>query len=369
MTAFSSDSLSRLSTLFYEAAHDESLWEQACESLRAALDCQAASLLIKQDGRFDRIHGDCDQYYSDLYWNDLMRYDPLQAGPACDPQCSVYTDQSVLDKPDFLKSVMYNEWFAPQGMQGVLLLKVFDRHGANTILTLNRGTGQPDFDAHDIAIMRTLEPVLRHAVNTRQHLATLRLEACSAAFEQMHIGHLIVNRQRQVLHMNTTADHLLSMASMPIFIAQQRLAAVDRRNANTLDGLISKACADPSHAQDPVGELLLHADGGPSLVLSVYPLTDAMGYGVNARHTASIVMRTISADGLPRTKARLQNLFDLSAKEAELAIMLMNGHSLQEAAEQRKVSITTVRSQLAGLFRKTGTSRQGQLIALLTRVG
>jgi len=59
---------------------------------------------------------------------------------------------------------------------------------------------------------------------------------------------------------------------------------------------------------------------------------------------------------------------DLSAKEAELAMLLLTGCSLQEAAERRAVRITTLRSQLASLFRKTGTARQGQLVALLARL-
>ncbi|MGB3276823.1 MAG: hypothetical protein WBA82_11595 [Castellaniella sp.] len=41
--------------------------------------------------------------------------------------------------------------------------------------------------------------------------------------------------------------------------------------------------------------------------------------------------------------------------------------SLHEAALERHVGLATVRSQLASLLRKTGTTRQGQLIALLAR--
>ncbi|OWT61901.1 helix-turn-helix transcriptional regulator [Candidimonas nitroreducens] len=368
MSTLSSDSLAGLSALIYEAAHDTGQWARACESIRQAFDCKAASLLIKQDGRFDRIHGDCDQYYSDLYWNDLMRFDPLQAGPAQNPRCSVYTDQSVLDKPDFLRSVIYNEWFAPQDMQGVLLLKVFDQQGVNTIFTLNRGTGQTDFNGHDIDTMASLQPVLQHAVRIRQHLARLRLDAHSSAFDQMHIAHLIVNRQRHVLHMNATADRLFSTAAMPVLVVQKRLDVRDSRDGNVLDDLISRACAAPGQARLPTGELVLHTERGPALVLSVYPLMDAMEYGLNAQYAASIVIRTMGIDGACDAQARLQNLFDLSAKEAELAMLLLTGCSLQEAAEQRAVRITTLRSQLASLFRKTGTARQGQLVALLARL-
>ena len=369
MAALSADTLSRLSTLLYEAACDDGQWARACEHVRQAFNCQAASLLVKQDEQFRRLHGDCDQYYSDLYWNELMHYDPLQAGPADDPRCSLYTDQAVLDKPDFLRSIMYNEWFVPQEMQGVMLLKVFDQHGANTIFTLNRGIGQADFDEHDIQAMRALEPVFRHAAGIRRHLAMLRLEAASSVFNQLHIAHMIVNQQRQILHMNENAERLSRMPSKPIFIAQNRLKVNNRRSADTLDELIVRACTDPAHAHHPVGELLLYSSRGPALLLAVYPLMETAGYGLGARFAASIVLRAINPHEPGTMTARLRRLFELSAKEAELAVMLMHGHSLQEAAEQRQVSITTVRSQLASLFRKTGTTRQGQLIALLAQLG
>ena len=368
MTDLSSNPLERVSALLYDAARDDSLWTRACDGLRQAFDCQAASLLIRRGDRFERIHGDCDQYYSDLYWNELARHDPLQAGPPHRERCSLYTDQSVLDKADFLRSVIYNEWFAPQDMRGVLLLKVFDRHGVDTIFTLNRGTGQSDFDGHDIAAMQAVEPVFRHAIRARRHLAAVRLDARSAVFDEMRIAHLIVNRQRRVLHMNTTANRLFSVESTPLFIKHERLEASDWRNANTLDGLVAMACADPGHARNPAGELVLLTERGPSLILSVHPLPDAERHGLGAQGNASVVIRAIGADEPDGMKVRLQNLFDLSAKEIELATMLLQGCSLREVAEKRNVRITTVRSQMASLFRKTGTARQGQLIALLARL-
>ena len=152
-------------------------------------------------------------------------------------------------------------------------------------------------------------------------------------------------------------------------VTRQRLEVADRNKAGALDRLIAGACAGDAAAPDFGGELLLSAGGGPSLLMSVHPVAPAMAGGINTRCAASIIMRAIGADGPPGMAARLSSLFALSAREAELAMLLLEGCSLQEAAERRGVRITTARSQLAGLFRKTGTTRQGQLIALLARLG
>ena len=68
------------------------------------------------------------------------------------------------------------------------------------------------------------------------------------------------------------------------------------------------------------------------------------------------------------SEAVLQRLFDLTAAEARLACSISRGETLEEAAAALGVKVSTVRSQLAKLMIKTGTRRQGQLVALLVRV-
>lgn len=75
------------------------------------------------------------------------------------------------------------------------------------------------------------------------------------------------------------------------------------------------------------------------------------------------LLRLTALNGLPRnTRARLQSLYQLTAAEADLAVMLANGDSLERIAEQRAVSVDTVRTQLKMVFKKTGANRQGKLV-------
>ena len=61
----------------------------------------------------------------------------------------------------------------------------------------------------------------------------------------------------------------------------------------------------------------------------------------------------------------LRGLFDLSPAEAGVATDLSTGLTVKDIAAQRALTMATVRSHLAQIFRKTGTSQQGQLVALL----
>lgn len=57
----------------------------------------------------------------------------------------------------------------------------------------------------------------------------------------------------------------------------------------------------------------------------------------------------------------------LTAAESRLAVRLLTGESLRSAAAALGITYESARSQLKSIFQKTGTHRQGELIALLAR--
>jgi DNA-binding CsgD family transcriptional regulator len=61
----------------------------------------------------------------------------------------------------------------------------------------------------------------------------------------------------------------------------------------------------------------------------------------------------------------VRKLFKLSPAEAQLAVSLCAGRTLEEIAAERGRALSTVRSQVRSLFDKTGTNRQTDLVSLL----
>ncbi|OYU34532.1 MAG: hypothetical protein CFE35_14150 [Novosphingobium sp. PASSN1] len=61
-------------------------------------------------------------------------------------------------------------------------------------------------------------------------------------------------------------------------------------------------------------------------------------------------------------------LFGLTPAENRLAAMLVNGKSVIECAEELGVRISTVREQLSNIFAKTRTSRQPELVSMLSKL-
>lgn len=88
---------------------------------------------------------------------------------------------------------------------------------------------------------------------------------------------------------------------------------------------------------------------------------------VSADETSTILLLDLDAHPEPSPRT-LQRLFGLTAAETQLAVELARGRNLLDIACSRRLSRTTIRSQLAALFAKTQTRRQADLVALLGRL-
>jgi DNA-binding CsgD family transcriptional regulator len=64
----------------------------------------------------------------------------------------------------------------------------------------------------------------------------------------------------------------------------------------------------------------------------------------------------------------LRQMFGLTVAETRLALQIARGNTPSEIARTRRLSRTTIRSQLASVFAKTQTGRQAELVALLARI-
>ena len=85
---------------------------------------------------------------------------------------------------------------------------------------------------------------------------------------------------------------------------------------------------------------------------------------------ASAVLLILGQVGAPAApdNGLLNLLFDLTPAEAKLLRALAGGLRLQSYAESVGVRTSTVRSQLASIFDKTGTSRQAELLSIIASI-
>src|SRR4051794_36588809 len=176
--------------------------------------------------------------------------------------------------------------------------------------------------------------------------------------DRMGYGGLILGAAGQVLRINDTAQRLL-----------REHASAGRHNPDPDWGHALKALLRSGGAArlrldaDDWGVIRPEAGQGRPLILRAVPIAERATAGPQT------VVILVDLEAVPQPTAEtLQTIFGLTPAEARLAIEMALGKSPEEIAQATHVAVGTVRNQLHAIFAKTGTHRQGELVALLARV-
>lgn len=177
-------------------------------------------------------------------------------------------------------------------------------------------------------------------------------------FGHMGCGGLVLSTRGHVLAANAEARRILVET---FEIAADELDLQDGSGRDVIKRLLAKA---RTRIQlDGENWMLTTRASRRPLIMSALPVPVL---GAGEPHTVLIL---IDLDRSPRPNtAALERIFGLSVKEARLAAALAGGATVAEAAAAHKVSVATVRTQLAAIFAKTHTSRQAELVMLISRL-
>lgn len=375
MASISSELVAGIVGDFYEAAYDESRWQHAVEGLRQVWDgatiCFALQNIKTHSGT--AVHtGGVDESYHRSYFEEYARHNLIEQALVPTPPGTIFTNWNPVPHDVWFESRFWNEWMAPQDLHYLLGSKVQLFGDVMGTLQIQRGRQRSDFDAGDVAVLRQLIPAITRAAYLGHRIGTLRLEAEAAAtaVAAQGIATIVVSADGRILHTSAAAETYLMRRDCRLASKDGQLSARDPATSVTLRRLIVDACQlHGGGTQGRGGDLLLRpaAAGDPaaSVALSVGPLANSSGFGVPSGRHAVIFLRELESAVPEGFEDHLRNLFDLTPSEARLAALLTGGIALKVAAERQGIRFSTARSYLEGIFRKTRTNQQSQLVALL----
>ncbi|MBS7696203.1 helix-turn-helix transcriptional regulator [Chelatococcus sp. YT9] len=170
-----------------------------------------------------------------------------------------------------------------------------------------------------------------------------------------------VSQDLLILSRNAAAARLIAERSQ-LFEIDGYLAAVDTMTTRAIRRLVADVCFRIDGTPGRGGKLTLPSkEGSVPLRVVVVPA------GRRTTERKAIV-RIEQAAVVATTDEDVSALFDhyrLSRREAQVASCIGNGHSVFEIARHFGINVTTVRTHLSKVFRKTGCHRQSQLAALV----
>lgn len=177
-------------------------------------------------------------------------------------------------------------------------------------------------------------------------------------FDLMNVGLVVLDRQHRVVY-NSAPGAAIMEDCEEIQLHGDRFRLSRANCQQWLDDLLAR---NPRNldADRVAGNLFLRGGRGETpLLLSVMPLA----------HIDLFALMIIEPSHAADAAVEAANLYRFTNAEKRLLGELCLGRSLSEIGDESTRSSNTLRSQLRSMFRKTGTKRQGELIARMLQLG
>ena len=372
-TVMAQDRLSNhlLSTL-YAAPIQPELWNVFLRELsnqsgvsRAAL---ISHLVVENDHRMLATLGDSMVESVPSYETHYYQFDEwTMRFPRTGVSERIVQGQEIWAEEAMRKSVFYNEFLTKYDVCETACIAAIGSTKVFEVLSIYRGPSEAPFDREQLGLLQMLVPHLQTALATRRKLLALqcRIADLENAFDQLKTALVLVNLNGRPVLVNRAArsicDKRDGLLLLPSGITAQRASENIQLRAAILLAIQAGTGKGSAHCG---GVLISRSEGHPLQILAA-PLTS---WETNVPRDAVAVIFISDPDQKSSSPpAILRQLYGLTQAETRLALTLLEGKSLGEAAELRHVAQETVRTQVKSIFQKTGTKRQGELVRLLTR--
>lgn len=364
------DRLDEVLGQLYAAAVDDTIWPAVLTALGDLSSSIGGHLLVwdlkrrapvvsLMGDRFPEVNSDYVAHYGAIDPRlRLVMTMPVGRTLACHQ----HFDDAFVRRDEF-----YNDFLLPNGARYVAGCRLLEAAGVTTVLGLHRGPQHGPFEAADMELFGRLLPHLQRAVVIRHQLQGAKAGSAmrQAALDRLPTAVIVVARTGVVLAMNEAARQLVRLGDA-LVVRQGRLGCKHPMDEARLLGLAREAASAAARRGAGGGPVRLSRDGGGAYAALAAPL--AADQAVAGAEPAALLLVTDPA-AVPRTLGTmLIELYGFSQAEARLAVLLAQGRTLQEAADERGVGVETVRSQLRSLLAKSGVHRQADLVRLLARL-
>ena len=266
-------------------------------------------------------------------------------------------------------SEFYRQLLEPNGIYYVLAADFREPGGISASLRLLRGKSRESFGGEPRQVLTLLLPHLRQILTLYRQRDNLESERVlfEGAINHMSLAYIILDENRRVMRTNSGADRLLER-EVGIGIRGDKLHLSTRQKSQDLQLAIGETLAAQRSGEIDMARIIAvpRSLDAPGLGLIMKPVPRSDWF--EGQSTPSVVVFIRDPQQALNTSAEaLRTLFELTAAEAKLSLILAEGKSLDQVANQLGISTHTGRAHLRAIFAKTGVTQQTQLVSLILR--
>lgn len=353
----------------YDAAIDPALWQRALGSICAFVG-GASAVLYWHDSATQRsqmLHiFNENPEYTRLYFEKYLPMNPMFPAATFVEVGAVHTDNDIMPRAELEKTRFYKEWIAPQGIASALAVNLEKGILRSSMINIRTDASYGPADDESRRRLALLVPHLQRAV------AIGRLfdqnKAAEAALTET-LGHveaavLLVSADGTIVFANAPAAAMLTEGK----IIQRRDDRL-RVGSTGADRILREIFTDAENGDSSIGArgvAVALSDTEVRWFAHVLPLTSGRRQGDGATYAAvAAVFVRDTAPNAPAPLEAIAKLHKLTATEARVLDAMLKVNGVKAIADLLGLSQATVKTHLHNLFRKTGTSRQSQLVKLV----
>jgi len=361
--------LADLVAAIYTGTMDNPPWQDLIERLLVRLRASSVVLMLKPpgpDGGGTMIHCGLDDLDAKAsYENHYFALDPFVR---LDEDRAV-TVEELIGTDTWLQSPIYREYMRPIDVRHILGADVYTREGVECRLRITRGHDAATFDADDKALIHYLLPHLKRALQLHSRLDSLECERqiFAGTVNRMLLGVISIAQSGEIVEMNPEARRILAQRD-GLWLSGHTLYAESPKERRDLARAIQLAMPGAVSADGPAvidAMPVTRPSGNSCLVVMVRSIPVAQWSDSRTRPAVTVFIRDPNASAPQSAHELARRLFGLTRVESRLALLLVDGLTLDEAALKLSIRRNTARTHLRSIFCKTGVTRQTLLVKLL----
>lgn len=358
----------------YESVINPSLLTPTVSALSEWLQVDAAHFIgwdttrfvprvaVLNDGSLDQVDPDYVQRYSQI--------DPRRARMATMPlgqlaRCDQFFDERFVSRNEF-----FQDFLLPRGRRYTMGAQLYRDSRFDFYITFYHQVGRDSFDERQMRQAQALVPHLQRVARMLvQHDAALAAsEWAQSALDAQDQGVLLLDDTGEVLSANRRAEAVLRQGRW-LVVQQRRLRAAAGLQTDLpalLQRVLQSGVPESAVLRRPPGL----GDADPWCAVTVSRPGCEHAHAVREMHprAALLVYLTVPEAQRHATALQLMQMFGLTQAEARLAHALVQGSTVDEYAEAQGLAMPTVRSQVRAVLDKTRTTRQQDLVRLLSAI-
>jgi DNA-binding CsgD family transcriptional regulator len=368
------DQSERLSALIgdiYDAAVDPNLWVDVLGRAGRFVGCTSAGLgwkdVAARSGDAYYISDGADPHYTQLYFNKYIKMDPCSVGQFFADIGQPVITADLLPYEEFVQSRIYKEWVKPQGLLDCAMTLLDKSTASASFLALFRHEHDGFFDHDALQLIRLIAPHFRRAVLIGKVVDSKKAEADSLAdtLDGISAGMFLVDANSRIVHANV-AGHIMLDAG-DVLRAEKGCLVVNDHGAGQV---LVQTFASAGHGDRALGVMgigvPLTARNGERYVANVLPLTSGARRQAGAGYAAAAALFVHKAAlDAPSPPEIIAKAYKLTPMELRVLLAIVEVGGVPDVAEALGIAETTVKSHLGSVYKKSGRSRQADLVKLV----